>query len=332
MLYNGTLKTNDTIAFATTTGLATAKIRALLKPKAMQEMRESSSKFFYVDSVAAASGVKISGVGLEDAIPGSLVISTDDKDYETEITTELKDIFATDKAGIILKSDTIGSLEALSRLLSSEGIKISKKEIGKVSRRDVLDAFAMRAIDPYSAVILAFNVAIEEDAKVESEATMVKIIDENIIYKIIDDYKEWLDTAKKRERDMAAKSLTFPCMIKVLPNSAFRISHPAIFGVDVLAGRLRSSVLLMNEHGDLIGRVKEMQNNGTTLEEVKKGESTAMSMDGVTFGRQVNDNDVLFAHINDEEERLLKSKFSYMLNDEEKDLLDESSRIKRLKK
>jgi len=329
ILYNGTLKVNDTIAFGTPTGVATAKIRALLKPKPLQEMRESSSKFYSVESVSAASGVKISGVGLEDALPGSLVISTEDADYEKEIATEMKDLFATEQSGIVLKADTIGSLEALSRLLANEGIKIGKKGIGNVTKRDVLDAFAMRAIDPYSAVVLAFNVSADFDAQSESEAAGVKIISENIIYKIIDDYKEWLDSQKKKEREDATKSITFPCIVKILPNTAFRISHPAIFGVDVVAGRLKASVLLMNQHGEMIGRVREVQNNSMPVAEAKKGESVAISIDGITFGRQVKENDVLYTHINDEEEQLLRSKFSYLLTDEEKELLNEISVIKR---
>lgn len=332
MLYNGTLKVNDTIAFATSAGLGTARIRALLKPKPLQEMRDTASKYYYVDSVAAASGVKISGVGLDDALPGSLVISTEDRNYENEIATEMKDIFTTEKAGIVLKADTLGSVEALSRLLGNEGIKISKKGIGNVSRRDVLDAFAMRAIDPYSALVLAFNVKVEDDAASESEATAVNVINENVIYKMIDDYKEWLEAEKKRERDTAARALTFPCAVKSLPNHVFRISHPAVFGVDVIAGRLKSSILLMNAQGDVIGRVREIQDSGTSLLEAKKGDSVAISIDGITFGRQVRENDVLYAHINDEEERLLRSKFSYMLSEEEKDLLDDISKIKRTKK
>ncbi len=329
ILYNGTLKVNDTIAFGTPAGVAKAKIRALLKPKPLQEMRESSSKFYYVDSVSAASGVKISGVGFEEALPGSLVISTEDKSYEKEIATEMKDVFATEQSGIILKADTIGSIEALSRLLANAGVKISKKGIGNVSKRDVLDAFAMRAIDPYNAVVLAFNVSAEVDAQSESDAANVKIISENIIYKIIDDYKEWLEDQKRKEREDAGKSLTFPCMVKILPNTAFRISHPAIFGVDVVAGRLKSSVLLMNKQGGVIGRVRELQNNSMPVNEAKKGESVAISIDGITFGRQVKDNDVLYAHINDEEEQLLRSKFNYLLSDEEKELLNEISVIKR---
>ena len=158
------------------------------------------------------------------------------------------------------------------------------------------------------------------------------MINENVIYKIIDDYQEWLAAEKKRERDTAGKTLTFPCTVKSLPNHVFRISHPAVFGVDVTAGRLKSSILLMNAQGEVVGRVREIQDSGTSLLEAKKGDSVAISIDGVTFGRQIREGDVLYAHINDDEERLLRSKFAYMLSDEEKDLLDEISRIKRTKK
>ncbi|MGC9099567.1 MAG: translation initiation factor IF-2, partial [Candidatus Micrarchaeia archaeon] len=164
VLYNGTLKVNDNIAFATSTGIGISKIKALLKPKPLQELRESSSKFYYVESVSAACGVKISGTNLEDALPGSLVISTDYPNYENEIKAEIADLFATERRGVVLKADSIGTLEAVSKLLSGIGVSISKKGLGNVTKRDVLDAYAMRALDPYSAVVLAFGVKIDEDA------------------------------------------------------------------------------------------------------------------------------------------------------------------------
>lgn len=331
ILFNGTLKVNDVIAFATASGISTAKVRALLKPKPLQEMREATSKFDYVDSVSAATGVKISGVGFDEALPGSLIISTEDNSYENEIGAEIKEVFSVAGGGIILKADTLGSIEALSKLLNDENIKVGEKGIGNVSKRDVLDAFAMRAIDPYSSVVLAFNVSIEEDAKVEGELSAVQILNENLIYKIIDDFKEWLSNEKKMEREDAARTISFPCAVKTLPNSLFRVSHPAIFGVDIVEGRLRPSALLMNEHGDMIGRVREIQDAGENMQEAAKGRSVAISVDGITFGRQVKENETLFVHVNDEEERLLKTKFGYLLNDEEKDLLEQTSRIKRLK-
>jgi len=328
ILYDGTLKVNDTIAFATSTGIGLSKIKALLKPKPLQELRESSSKFYYVDSVSAASGVKISGTGLDDALPGSLVLSTDYPNYENEIKAEIADLFATERKGIILKADSIGTIEAVSKLLAGIGVSISKKGLGNVTKRDVLDAYAMRAIDPYSAVILSFGVKIDEDALREAEATGITIINENIIYKILDEYKEWLENEKKKARENAEKSLIFPGMVKVIPNTCFRVSHPAIFGIEVLAGKIRPSYLLMNKNGNIIGRIREIQDNGVTLQEAKKGDKVAISIDDITFGRQVKEEDILYTHVNDESERLLRQKFSDLLNNEEKELLNAISEIK----
>jgi translation initiation factor 5B len=328
ILYDGTLKVNDTIAFATSTGIGLSKIKALLKPKPLQELRESSSKFYYVDSVSAASGVKISGTGLDDALPGSLVLSTDYPNYENEIRAEIADLFATERKGIILKADSIGTIEAVSKLLAGIGVSISKKGLGNVTKRDVLDAYAMRAIDPYSAVVLSFGVKIDEDALREAEATDITIINENVIYKIIDEYKEWLENERKKARESAERSLIFPGMVKVIPNTCFRVSHPAIFGIEVLAGKIRPSYLLMNKNGNIIGRIREIQDNGITLQEAKKGDKVAISIDDITFGRQVKEDDILYTHVNDESERLLRQKFSDLLNNEEKELLNAISEIK----
>ncbi len=329
ILYNGTLRINDNVAFATTTGVSTAKIRALLKPKPLQELRESSSKFYYVDFVSAASGVKISGSGLDDALPGSLIISTKSPTYEQDIAAELKEVFASDKAGIILKADTIGSIEAISKLLKSINVGVSKKSLGKVTKRDVLDAFSMQASDPHNAVILAFNVGIEDDASAESQATGIDVLKSDIIYKLIDDYNEWIEDRKRREKELLEKALVFPGKLTVLPNCCFRVSHPAVFGVEVSMGRIKPAYLLMKENGDIVGRVKEIQNNGIGKEEAKKGDSVAISMEDITFGRQVRENDKLYTFITSEEIRALKYKHAEMLTDEDKDLLEVLSGINR---
>ncbi|MEM3839067.1 MAG: translation initiation factor IF-2 [Candidatus Micrarchaeaceae archaeon] len=328
ILYNGTLKVNDTIAFATKGGLGITKIKALLKPRELQEMRDSSSKFYYVDSVSAASGVKVSGSGLDEALPGSLVLSTEIPNYDKEIKAEISEVFATDKTGVILKADSMGSIEALSRLLKAEKINISKKEIGKVTKRDLLDAFSMKAEDPYGAVVLAFNVPVDDEARSESEATGISIISSSIIYSIIDDYKSWVQKEKDAERNMLEKSLVFPGKIMLLPNSVFRISHPAVFGIEVLAGRIKPGYQMMNANGVVVGKIKEIQDNGVSLQEARKGSSVAISMEEVTYGRQIRENDLLYTFMNDENERALRHKFEALLDPESKELLEAISEIK----
>ncbi len=332
ILYNGSFKVNDTIAFATETGIKSSKIKALLKPRPLQELRESSNKFYNIESVSAASGIKISGSGLEEALPGSLVISVEKKGYENEIKSEMQEVFKVEKNGVILKADSIGGIEAISKLLSSINVKISKKEIGKVTKRDVMDAFSMRAVDSDSAVVMAFNVSIEDDAEQESYATGIKIIKGQIIYRIIEEYKEWLDNEKKRGKELLEKALTFPGAIFLLPNHCFRVSHPAIFGADVKRGRIKPGTQLINEFGDIVGRIKEIQNNGISMQEAKAGDSVAISVDGATYGRQINQNDTLYVFLNDDEVRALKYKFNTLLNDDETDLLDALVKIKEKRK
>ena len=329
ILYNGSLNVNDTVAFATSSGVKTSKIKALLKPKPLNDIREAANKFYYVEHVDAASGVKLCGSGLDDALPGSLLLSTLSEGYESEIRSELSEVFGSEKEGVILKADTIGSIEAISRLLGSDGIHISKKEIGKVTKRDLADAFSMKSTDPYSAIILAFNVPVEDEIMQDASSMSVPLISSNIIYKLLDDYREWKLAETKRSRSDAEKLITLPGLVSVMPNHCFRVSHPAVFGVSVSTGKLKPGYQMMNKYGEIVGRIKGMQNNGVNIPEIKAGEEAAVSMDGVTFGRQIKDSDELYTFINDEEEMLIRNKYSELLDEGSALLLNTISKIKR---
>lgn len=329
ILYSGTLKVNDTIAFATQDSIQKVKIKALLKPKPMHEIRESSSAFYYVDSVSAAAGVKISATGLEDAVPGSPVIQVTGEDYTSQIQSEIGDLFKTKEQGIVLKGDSIGSIEAICKLLESEGIAISRKGLGMVTKRDVLDAFGMYAKDPTQAVVLAFNVQEDQDAITTAASSNVKIINGNIIYKLIDDYKAHASSMQKDAGKRLEKELIFPGKIEVLANRCFRGSNPAIFGVIVVEGRILPGYLMMNEHGVVVGKIKGIQNDKLAADIARKGESVAISMDEPTFGRQVKENEYLYTRVKDVDERLLSGKLSNMLNAEEKELLNHIITIKK---
>ena len=328
ILYDGTLKVNDTIAFATSNSVATAKIKALLKPKPMHQVGDSASKFDYVESVSAASGIKISGNGLDDAMPGSPVMQVTGTDYAKEIKAEMGEVFKTDSKGLILKADSIGSLEAISKLMGAAGFGISKKGIGKVTKRDVTDAFSMYATDPLSAVILAFNVGIEDDAQEASQSSGVKIISSEIIYKLIDDYKAFVDEKRKTAAQKIEDRIVLPGEVEVLPNSCFRVSHPAVFGVSVVAGRIVPGYQLINNMGEVVGKIKEMQSEKETLKEAKKGEHLAISMSEPTFGRQVREGQILYTNVGDEDFSLLLKEFAYLISEDEAKLLEKIMEIK----
>lgn len=329
IIYDGTLSVNDIIAFATPTGVTTAKVKALLKPKPLQQIGEAK-QYEYVESVSAASGVKIGGNGFDDAMPGSPILKViPGHDYANEINAEISDVFATNPTGIILKADSIGSIEAISKLLYNESVKISKKGIGSVTKRDIADAFAMNSTSPIDALVLAFNVGIEPDALEAARISNVSIVSSDIIYKLIDDYKSFID-AKKRDLEKKVEGkLVLPAEIEVLPDSCFRASHPAIFGVSVLNGRIKAGYRVINAAGMPVGRIKEMQNEGTPIEIAKKGDRIAISMDEPTFGRQVREGQILYTDISDYDAEMLKNDFSALLSEDEVALLDKIIGLKR---
>ncbi len=333
ILYDGTLRVNDQIAFATADNkVVTTKIRALLKPKPLHEMLESTSKFYYVDEVNAASGIKISAVGLEDAMPGSPIMQATGEEYAKEITTELSDVFKVDKEGIVLKADSIGSIEAISKLLASENFRISKKGIGSISKRDVIDAFGMLASNPTYAVVIAFNVQMEDDAKEAASSSSIKVISSDIIYKLVDDYKAFVEESSKNRQKRVEESISFPAEIEVLPNSCFRASHPAIFGIEIKLGKIRPNNVIMNDIGEVVGKIKGMQNEKSPLQSARKGDQVAVSMDEPSFGRQVREGQTLYVRVSDGDQVLLKGEFASLLADDEKDLLEKIIAIKRKEK
>ena len=65
ILYEGTLRKNDTILFGTINGAAQTKIRGLLKPNL--KPAGEGDKYEYVDEVNAAAGIKIYASGLENS-------------------------------------------------------------------------------------------------------------------------------------------------------------------------------------------------------------------------------------------------------------------------
>ena len=89
-------------------------------------MRDSKKKFQKVDEVVAAAGIKIAAPNLDDVTSGSpLRVLNDEVDVKAEILKEIEDItIDTEDEGILVKADTIGSLEAVVKLLRDLDIPI----------------------------------------------------------------------------------------------------------------------------------------------------------------------------------------------------------------
>ena len=327
IIYNGTIKIEDKIVIGTIDEPITTRIKALLKPKPLDEIRDPRERFDSVSEVHAACGIKISSPDLDNVIPGApiRVAKGNLEEVINEIKSQTKIDFELDDQGIIIKADTIGSLEALIKESRDKGIKIRKAEIGNVSKRDIIEAAA--TLDPLNKLIFAFNVKILPEAKDELANYDLTIFDEDVIYTIMENYDEWIEKKKAElERDRR-QDYIHPGMIKFLPEYVFRVSHPAVIGVRVLSGRIKVGLRLMKEDGRVVGSIKGIQSENRPIEEALQGQEVAISIEGVTVGRQIKGEDILYTDLPASDAKKLKQ--MDVLNLDEKDVLNKIIEIKR---
>ena len=327
IIYGGSIKDYDQIVIGTKDEPTVRKIKALLKPKALDEIRDPRERFDSVNEVHAACGIKISSPDLEGVIPGApiRVVNENLEEIIKEIKAQTKIDFELDEEGIIIKADTIGSLEALIKESKEKAIKIRKAEIGNVSKRDIIEADATK--EPLNKIIFAFNVKILPEAKEEISNVNITIFNEDVIYTIMENYDEWLFRKKEELEKERREDFIHPGMIKFLPEYIFRVSNPAVVGVRILGGRIKSDIRLMREDGKTIGKIKSIQSDNKTVEEAIQGEEVAISIDGITVVRQIKKGDILYTDIPPGDAKKLKE--MDILNSDEKDVLSKIFDIKR---
>ncbi|MFH1224744.1 MAG: translation initiation factor IF-2 [Candidatus Diapherotrites archaeon] len=297
ILYDGVLKIGDEIVLAGKNGVISTKVRALLVPKPLQEIRNPQDKFSGVEGVVAASGVKIAAPMLEDALAGSPLLVKYAGSEEEVMKEVLGAKIDTEAVGPVVKADALGSLEAVVKLLEGHGIKVRKADIGEVSKRDVMEAEAVRSSDRFKGIVFAFNVKVDAAAGAEAKKSGVKVFSEKIIYRLIEGYDEWLAAERESAKEEKLQHAVMPVKLKVLPGCIFHNTKPAIVGVRILAGRLKNGVELMKKGGEKIGKVQGMQDNGKDIDEAKQGQEVAVSIKGATCGRNLFENDELYSFL-----------------------------------
>ncbi len=335
ILIDGELRVGDEVALGTRSGAKVTRIRALLMPRPLDEMRDPRDRFTPVESVSAAAGVKILAPGLEDVIPGTpmyVVAPGRAEELMNAISSEVRSaIRESERVGVVVKTDALGSLEAIVSMMERRGIPIRIADIGPVTKRDVIEASVVREKDKYLGVVLGFNVRPLPEAQEEADARGVRIILDKVIYSLVEGYERWVQEEKAAEAAQAFSRLTPPAKLRILPGFVFRRSDPAIFGVEVLAGRLRSHVQLMDQDGRDVGEVLQIQSTGSPVPEAKAGEQVAISVRGPTVGRQIKEGDVLYTSPGSEEARTLMTRYRGALSEADLAVLDEIVKIKRSK-
>jgi len=320
ILYDGTLNLENKIAIANLEGdVITTKIRI------MQEARPLNKGYETKKEVHAAAGLKIQIIAKEDILPGMpfQVINNNLEEIKKEFESEISQELQTDQSGIVVKADSLGSLEALLVLLRQHNIKVIKAGIGPITKKDIYTTAALPSLDK---VILGFNVEIANETDVE-ELSQIKIFTNQVVYKLIEDFEEYIEEKIKETEKKKLDELPKIAKITVL-DFVFRNSNPAVFGVVVNKGTLHNKERFINSNDEKIGQVKEVQEDRKNVSDAQKNAEVAISIPGVNFERQLTVGESLYTNLSETQFRKFKENKSLLTSDE-KTILQEIASIKR---
>jgi len=337
IIYDGVLRKDDIIVVGGREKPIVTRIRVILVPKPLDEIRDPRDKFSSVESVFAAAGVKIVAPDLEGVLAGASLYGVPENDapekYARLISEEIGQIrIATDVEGVILKADTLGSLEAIADMLKQNNIPIRLADVGDISKRDVVESAVVREHEPLYGAILAFNVKILPDAEEEAAVKGVKIFRENIVYHLLESYLIWFRGKRDAGLEQDFETLVRPAKLRVMEGYVFRRARPAIFGVEILVGTIRPKYAVVRaENGEDLGEIQQIQDKGKALPDAQQGMQVAVSMERPIFGRHIFEKDLLYSKVPEEHVKILSSTFMKRLTTEEQETLNEYVNLMRKK-
>ena len=332
IIYDGVLRTNDEIALMTSSNeVLTTKIRSILRPLPLEEMRDSKKKFQKFDEVVAAAGIKIAAPNLDDVISGSpLRVLSDSENVEEEILKEIEDItISTEDEGVLVKADTLGSLEAIVKLLRELDIPIREANIGDVNRRDIINSsIALNENDAHGAII-AFNVDVHPNSLEDLNKSEIKLFKGDVIYQIIEDYEAWIDEIEKAKKKAFYNAIIKPAKFMALPKLVFRQSKPAIIGIESISGTIKQGQTLINKNGEYVGVIASMEDKGETLPDISRGQRVAMAIKDAVVGKHFDEGDELYVDVPEKHYKFIEREFKDKLTEDEYETLYEFLEIKR---
>jgi translation initiation factor 5B len=297
----------------------------------LEEMRDSKKKFKKVDEVVAAAGIKIAAPNLDNVVSGSpLRVLNDEEDVANEILKEIEDItINTEDEGILVKADTLGSLEAMVKLLSELDIPIRSADIGDVSRRDIINSSIAQKENELHGAIIAFNVKVHPKCEDDLNNSEICLFSGDVIYKIVEEYEEWVKQKEEEKQKIFYDGIIKPGKFISLPKLVFRQSKPAIIGIEVLSGAVKQNQKVINSNGDIVGTIISMEDKGDTLSSISRGQRVAMAIKDAVVGKNFEEGDELFVDIPENHYKYIEREFKDKLTEDELNTLDEFLEIKR---
>lgn len=316
ILRNGFLNEKDKIVVGTRNAPLVTTIRYL---------KTSGSK--RLKSVNGSIGIELGTKDNADGVvAGSMIYSTVKEFEEFEKHEDIDNLQNQSNVptGLHVQSTTAGSLEALIQLLDSSDIKVGSSGLGPLDKKVI--TMASNQKEEYKT-ILAFNIEIIDKNILEfADKMSVKIIQKDIIYHLLDSFKEYKVNCENSRRELVKDKTFFPCILEIIPEHVITRRDPIILGVEVLEGLVKPGTTLLVEKNEKfidIGKITSIESKNNSVDKAIKKEKICIKIEGsnVLYGRQFDHTDKLYSKITRESIDILKEHYKDLLNTDDWKLL-----------
>ncbi|WP_435092992.1 translation initiation factor IF-2 [Halorubrum sp. N11] len=325
VVYDGVVRNGDQIVVGGQDEPIVTEIRALLQPRPLEEIR-TEKKFEKVGEVGAAAGVKIAAPDLDRAMAGAPVRVVRDNSVDQvveEVKAELAEIeVETADNGVVVKADTLGSLEAMANALREAEVPILRAEVGDIAPRDI--AVAETANQDEHMAILGFNVDLLANAETELENADVKLFTDEVIYQLIDEYETYVEEKQRAQQETVLDKVVRPARFRILPDHTFRQNDPAVVGVEIISGTVQNNRNVGQFEGnefERVGQLSGIQKQGDDVDEARAGERVSIAIDGPTVGRDIEEGDTLWIEIPEKHAKILEQELKEDIPADEREAL-----------
>ena len=325
VVYDGVIRNGDTVVVGGQNEPIVTEVRALLRPRPLAEIR-TEKQFEKVGEIGAAAGVKIAAPDLDEAMAGAPVRVVRDRTVDQvveEVKAELAEIeVETSENGVVVKADTLGSLEAMANALREAEVPILRAEVGDIAPRDI--AVAETANQDEHKAILGFNVDLLKNAESDLENADVKLFKNEVIYQLVEDYERYVEEKQRAQQETVLDKVVRPARFRILPDHTFRQNDPAVVGVEVISGTLQNNRNVGYFEGNEFERVGDLsgiQKQGDDVDEARAGERVSIAIDGPTVGRDIEEGDTLWTEVPEKHAKILEQELKEEITADEREAL-----------
>ena len=258
-------------------------------------------------------------------------------DIDNGIDTEIK----FDSKGLIVNVPTKGMAHAIIKLIREEndnisvdkgGVKICGICIGRINKTTVIRAgtilstMPVRNDDDYIynkrfAVILHYD-CVEMSKKIEYEYEIeqllkkddVKIIHGNTAYKLINSYKEYVESLNNKLKQRYPSVTNRNTKLQILSKYIFMKKSPFLFGIRVINGAIEKNMILealKNNNKIILGKIVGLQKDNKNIDYGTKNDEICIRIESLNstdyneYGKDFDDTWELIPHLTSDDKIIL---------------------------